>query len=417
MTQTTALPTQDPAKFAKPKGDERKRLTKARTVLVLNSPFFGLLAIRMKLIEAPWIVTAGTDGKGFFYNPWYIAALSDEELRGLWGHEVLHCTNGHLWRKGNRDHRKFNIAADYAIDVILSDSGLKVPQPLVNPAWKGKSMEQIYNLLPEQPKQGGGKGQGQGGAGDGQSSGQQDGSGDPRAPGYTPSKDVLLDPDSADAKQQEAEWQEATIQAAKIAKSQGKLPSNLETLITEWVQPRVDWKSVLRKLLQQTAAADFTWRKPSNRYAAMGMYLPKVESEQMPPIVLHWDTSGSHWAQETQNAVAAEVLQIIEEVKPERLHVIFFDAKVQATEVYEQGDPFTPKPKGGGGTDFRPGFKWTEDQGIEPACAIVVTDCMGSFPDEEPPYPVFWASTYDPAKLGDHYTPPFGEVVYVDIDE
>lgn len=421
------LPKQDEVKFVQPKGDERKRLIRARTALVLGNPFFGLLALRLALVEAPWIITAGTDGKRFVYNPAYIASLTEEEVRGLWGHEVLHCTNGHLWRKGAREHRKFNIAADYAIDPILVEAGLKVPQPLINPPWKGKAAEQIYNLLPEPPKRpagGGGQG-GQPQAGD-QQSGQSGKSGEqqqpgggqshPQAPDYMPIKDVMLDPDDSDAKQQQAEWKEATIQAAKVAKSQGKLPANLETLITEWVAPRVDWKSAMARFVQQTAHADFTWQKPSNRYMAMGQYMPKIESEEMPPMVFGWDTSGSHWAQETQNAVAAECLEIIASVKPQKVYIVFFDATVQAVEEYEPGDAFTPKPKGGGGTDFRPVTAWIEKEGIEPACLVMCTDCYGSFDEEAPAYPVLWASTVKPENLGT-YTPPYGEVLFVDLDE
>lgn len=420
------LPKQEPAKFAKPKGDERKRLIKARTALILGQGvFWGLLALRLELVEAPWIITAGVDGKRMFYNPWYICPLSDEELRGLWAHEVTHCSNGHIWRRSGRDKQKWNWAADYAIDPLLVEAELKVPNATINPNWKGKSGEQIYLLMPEPPKQpSGGMGMpgipGEPGDQDGQGNGQgqsqgQGGASDPRTPQWMPGKDVMLEPEEADAKQQSVEWKEATIQAAKIAKGQGKLPSNLEMLIEEWVAPKVDWKSVLRMLVQTTASADFSWRRPSPRHIGRGMYLPKVESEQVPPIKFGWDTSGSHWAKEIQDAVAAEVLEIIQEVRPEKIDIAFFDAIIQATQTFEQGDIFRPKPKGGGGTDFRPVFDWIEKSGDDPACLIMLTDCMGSFPDKAPPYPVFWASTIRPDRLGT-YTPPFGEIVFIDLE-
>lgn len=41
-------------------------------------------------------------------------------------------------------------------------------------------------------------------------------------------------------------------------------------------------------------------------------------------------------------------------------------------------------PKGGGGTDFVPPFRWVEENGIFPQCLIYLTDlCCHSFP--EPP--------------------------------
>jgi predicted metal-dependent peptidase len=420
------LPKQIPAAFVKPKGDEFRRLKIARTALIINSPFFGLLALRLEIVEAPWIITAGTDGRRFFYNPAYIAGLTDAQLRGLWGHEVMHCSSGHIWRlahyykhlKGEELHRiarKTNIAADYAIDQLLQAAELDVPNPLVYKEWKGYTAEKIFPLLPEPPKQPGGGGVGVA------TPGGKPGEGDPRAPGYMPDKDVLLLPTDekgapTEDKQLASEWKQATASALQAAKMQGKLPANLEIMIGDLIAPRVPWKDVMRRFVQQTAAADFTWRKPSNRYMAAGMYLPKVESEQLPPIALGWDTSGSHIDEHTQRAVASETTEIILEVRPEKLDIYYFDAAIQGHQVFEQGDAMKKfQPRGGGGTDFRPVFDAIEKSGETPACLIMVTDCYGTFPKEGPEYPVLWASTVKPEKLGS-YTPPFGEVVYVDIE-
>jgi predicted metal-dependent peptidase len=65
---------------------------------------------------------------------------------------------------------------------------------------------------------------------------------------------------------------------------------------------------------------------------------------------------------------------------------------------------------GGGGTSFVPVFKKVEELGITPALLIYFTDGYGTFPDEPPPYPVIWVMTED-------VTPPFGEVVKVEMDD
>ena len=46
---------------------------------------------------------------------------------------------------------------------------------------------------------------------------------------------------------------------------------------------------------------------------------------------------------------------------------------------------------------------------------MFLTDCYGNFPDDEPPYPVLWASIIDPKHLG-YYAPPFGETIHVEAD-
>lgn len=388
------LPKQDPVKHVTPKGDERTRIVRMRMALVMGSPFYGLLAMRMKLVEDSTQSTAWTDGKRMGYNPAYVAAMSDAELKGLIGHETMHCTNGHIWRRGTRHHKLWNLACDYAIDPVLERSGFEVPNKLVNPAWQGWSAEQIYSaLMQEMEKQG----KSLADLGDG------------------PTKGEIVDAPEETSIQDQAEWKQAISSAAQIAKSQGKLPGDLEELIGELLAPRVDWKAVLRRFVQQCAALDYSWSAPSKRYMSMGAYLPRLRSEQMPPVVIVVDTSGSIGTEELKQ-FGGELSSIIEEAKPEIAHIVYADARVNGTAEFLPGDLIEYKPVGRGGTDFRPAFKWVEEQGIEPACLIYLTDMYGSFPDEVPEYPVIWASTTKLEGLPANYRAPFGEEVYLDFE-
>ena len=412
------LPKQPPLKFATPKGNERERLIRMRTALVMGRPFYGLLALRLKFKEMPEIVTAGTDGKGFSYNPAYVAALTDSQVKGLVAHETMHCCNGHIWRRGTREPRLWNIACDYAIDPVLVRGKFDVPNETVNPAWLGWAAEQIYPVLLEEvekQKQSGGSGKGKPQAGDGEGDGQSAyqqaldqlfGSG--------PTKGQVNDAPTQSMIQDQAAWKQAISSAAQVAKAQGKLPSDIEMMVDNVIKSRVDWKSLTSRFAQQVAALDYTWRAPSTRYAPMGLYLPKLRSEHVGPMVFGWDTSGSHFDKKTQEATAAEVIELMRAVQPEKLYVAYCDASLQGTMELDPNDSPKWKPKGGGGTDFRPVFDWVEEQGIEPACLIFMNDCMGSFPEGAPPYPVLWLSTIEPEKLGS-YMPHFGETIFLDI--
>ena len=54
------------------------RLIKARIEMLISAPFFGNLATRLRFKDATeWCPTAATDGKYFYYNRNFIAALSD----------------------------------------------------------------------------------------------------------------------------------------------------------------------------------------------------------------------------------------------------------------------------------------------------------------------------------------------------
>ena len=47
-------------------------IRKARTVLLLDHPFFGALIFRLAPVSAPSIPTMATDGKSLFYNPAFV---------------------------------------------------------------------------------------------------------------------------------------------------------------------------------------------------------------------------------------------------------------------------------------------------------------------------------------------------------
>jgi predicted metal-dependent peptidase len=79
-----------------------RRVTAARTALILDEPFFGQLALKLRLVEDPTCPTAWTDGVRLGYNPSFVASLSQAELLAVVVHEVLHVTNGHPWRREGR---------------------------------------------------------------------------------------------------------------------------------------------------------------------------------------------------------------------------------------------------------------------------------------------------------------------------
>src|SRR5260370_8937262 len=131
------------------------KLTRARTQLVLNQPFFGTLCLRLKLM-AGTVPTMSKDGTRIVYYAAFVDGLKPAELEGVLAHEVSHCALGHQCRRGNRDPKLWNIAADYAINPILVANGFTLPPDvLIDPAFSGLSAEEIYARL---LRKGGGSG-------------------------------------------------------------------------------------------------------------------------------------------------------------------------------------------------------------------------------------------------------------------
>ena len=65
--------------------------------------------------------------------------------------------------------------------------------------------------------------------------------------------------------------------------------------------------------------------------------------------------------------------------------------------------------KGRGGTDFRPGFAWLDEQGIESGVCLYFTDMECSdYPEAEPAFPTIWVDYGDPDSPWRH-PEPWGE--------
>src|SRR5450432_957474 len=130
-----------------------RKLTRARTQLLLNQPFFGTLCLRLKLVAGE-LPTMATDGRRIVYDPAFVAELTAAELEAVLAHEVLHCALGHHCRRGVRDPRLWNEAADLAINPILIGNGFTLPAgALVDIAFDNLSAEEIYARLIERNKE------------------------------------------------------------------------------------------------------------------------------------------------------------------------------------------------------------------------------------------------------------------------
>jgi predicted metal-dependent peptidase len=393
--------------------DASNALSKARLDLVLDHPFFGSLALRLKPVVDETVTLAWTDGVRLGINPAPFLALTPAKRMGLIAHEVLHCANGHPWRMDARDEEGWGRACDKAINGILVEAGFDLPEGGCMPAphEKDQAAEVIYAAMmrgpkggkknqpgqgegeeqftdpgairaPESPNKGKGKDKGNGQSQDGE------GDGDPSEQGQAPAP-----MSEAEKEQLENDWKIATVQAAMMAKSRGSLPGGIEQLVDLVKKPPIDWRAELRRFMQAHANNDYSWTRPNPRYMARGLYLPALKNEEMGPVVFAYDTSASITPVEIQK-FNDEAESVIEEVKPEYTLVLQADARVNDVQRFEKGDSYTPATvKGRGGTNFCPVFEYVEKEGIRPACLIYVTDLEGPYPPVAPDYPVLWVCT------------------------
>ena len=433
------------------------KMIRARTGLLLEHPFFGSLALRLRMKADPACETAWSDGIVFGYNPAYINHLPEEKVLGLMAHTVMHPACRHHVRKGDREPNRWNMACDYAINWILLEAGLTLPDGYLDePGYREMPAEEIYAVLakgsrkpdgnvdtnpppgqtaepkgeeeegdapgendsekeaspsPDSPESNREEGEAEGEENTGASEGEDPdgGAADPGMAGEvrTPSAEGGEEVGEAELKALETEAKIALAQAAAQARTIGNLPAGLERMVNRILRPKLHWRELLKRFVEETVRNDFSWMPPSRRHIHMGLYLPSLANRAPARIVVAVDTSGSVSGDEL-TAFAAELAEIVHASESE-ITVIPCDRRVGTVQHFTRQDtPFSLSFSGGGGTDFRPPFKWLEENGIAPAGLIYLTDLACRTYPEEPPFPVLWA--VPPGCQGE---PPFGEVIEI----
>ena len=355
-------------------------MLKARAQLLMEQPFFGTLALRLKLVPSDETKTAATDGTRLIYNPKFIEKLSSPARKGLIAHEVMHCVWNHMTRRNNRDHDRWNIATDYAINPHLKDCGFVLPDGgLDDQQYHNMNADAIYNKLP------------------------------PDVTKPCPWGQVL---DAGVGQMQagsnaavESEWQIAVTQAAEVAKAAGKMPGNIAHIIQDIVKPLVDWRQVLWPFVTSLANDDFSWRKPHRAYIGEDEYLPSMLSEAAGHLAVIIDSSGSccdEWGQ-----FLGEINAIHQELRPKQITLLHCDTQVGYSVDIEPEDEFPmDEIHGGGGTAFKPAFDYLNENYPDIEAAVYLTDLESHDFGDQPPYPVLWVST-------ERHEAPWGQVCYM----
>lgn len=367
---------------------------KAKVHLVMEHPFFASLALNLRPEESDKVDTLATDGSIMLYKPTYIEGLSIEQIKGCLAHLVLHCALGHVWRgEALEDEPRWQKAADYATNEELLKAGFDLPQGyLHDKSYDKLNAEQIYTKLPPSKQQ---------------QNNQQGKNKQPPPKGERqditdPGKCGAVMPSSTSVKEQKAKWKTETAKALMFAtQEKGELPDTLERMIRDAVFPKLPWTTLLRDFVQRSARNDYNWTRVNVKHLLRGFVLPTLHSDELPRVLIAVDTSMSI-SDEQLNRFGTEISGILAAYNT-TTEVVYCDAKVHSTEIFASEDlPIKLHPVGGGGTDFRPVFDYAAKMQESFACILFFTDLKGTFPENEPPWPVSWISTCEgKAPFGD----------------
>ena len=144
--------------------------------------------------------------------------------------------------------------------------------------------------------------------------------------------------------------------------------------------------------MTNTQPQDWSWTTPNRRYLHLGIYLPGIYKENAPPIGIIVDTSGSV-DDATLAVVGQAISEINQEVRPERIEVVYCDTQVRNVQTFTADDEVKLAASGGGGTDMEPAFRHFNESDDPPAAVLCITDGYMSWPDEPTGYDTLWAIT------------------------
>ena len=387
---------------------EERKLQKAK-ISLMRSPKFALLSgVLMvgKTTIDEHIPTAATNGRDERYGREFVKNLKDSELCFVVAHEASHKMYRHLttWKRlHDEDARLANNACDYVINLMLKDLdpegrliqmpkwtedkpmlGVKKGDPmgLIDERFRGMNTKQVFDILKQEQEENGG-----GGGGDDEGMDFHD---------WADAQGMTEDEKKQLAREIDQAIRQGQMAAQKVA---GKGAGGLDRELMDLLNPKVDWREVLREFVKAACRANDTssWRRVNRRFLSTGTYMPSMIGEKVGHVVIGIDTSGSIGGPELAEFLS-EVKAIAEDVNPEMVDLLYWDSAVAGHETYEANNVSSiiqsTKPKGGGGTSPSCVSSYLKDKRIAPECVIMLTDgYVGGDWGADWPAPTLWCIT------------------------
>jgi len=357
-------------------------LPAARLWAAARFPYLASGLFGTQVIEVAGLDGAAIDPRWRLYiDPELAADWTPAELGSQMVHHVCHLLRDHSERAvasdvARADSGQWTRAADAEINDDLIPAGLELPGDPVHPrdfgARPGRLAEDYYALLM-------GSSQAEGTVRAGQRLDCGSGAdGLPReyeAPGG-------LDPWLADLL-----LRQVAQDIIEHSKTAGTVPAGLLRWAQEVLSPAVDWRRLLRAELRRAVAdvagaADYSYRRPSRRAAAVsGVVLPALR-RPVPELAVVCDTSGS-MSDDLLAMALAEVEGLLRALGlARRLRVLACDSAAGAAQRVSSARQV--ELTGGGGTNMGAGIAAAYALRPRPAVTVVLTDGYTPWPAAEP---------------------------------
>ena len=428
------------------------------------------ILLRLPLVSDNSIETMCTDGKVIKYSDDFVLKITGAECEGVLLHEGYHVILLHHTRMGNRNHKLWNIACDYAINNYIYDhTDFELPEGgLWDEKYDHMTAEKIYHILDNdddalqdainQMKEENGDSDSEendSGNSDGSDESERNDTGEysstddsqqdaedgtDKYDAIPVSQGEIIMPTGEDGEalsEQDIQEIESDVQRAMqlgdmMQRMSGDGTSGGSDRLTQIKEAQTNWVDILTDLLSTDISNDTTWSRPHRRYQWSGLNLPsKMREPRIKKLAIAFDTSCSV-TQHVLNYFGAEVQLICEQIGIDEVLVCYCDTTVRKNPETDEwwdrfdiasGETIEMKFRGRGGTEFDPVFNllndFTDDEDIDALIYFTDGECYVD-KNFEPDIPVFWGITskwvYRNEAEERRYI-PFGELIYVDTSD
>lgn len=309
-----------------------------------NKAFYGSLLCSLNLIWDESIPTAQVSpDMEIRWNPHYFLKQVPETRMFILLHEIEHIARLHMVRRGTRDHKVWNYACDYEINIAQADEGLTYEgtSPLIDEKFRELHAEAIYDILMKEDKD---KEDQNGSWGDGSTDMNQSGDSS-NAQGH---EQVITQAQASKMINAVAK----AVQAEKVSGFSTHGIEAVESILNKFLKPSLDWNKFLRRYMTDRLNKQLSWKRRNRRHA--DVYLPsrKRDKKGLTNITFYLDTSGSI-SDRMVEIFNSEVKYVFEHFQPKHLNIVQFDTGIRHEIQYSRGTRIKNMTVAGrGGTDL-----------------------------------------------------------------
>jgi predicted metal-dependent peptidase len=355
--------------------------------------FLGSLMCSMDIDWNSKIPTARTDGLSMEINPVWFMALPEMTRATILMHELRHIGYLHILRMEGKDHRKFNRAADYVINLQLKDENYSFDgaSPLLDSQYRNMTAEEVYDILPDAPIQ------------------PSPGGPSPQAGCWSndPADGDMEAPDDPAKMEDVIQAVHMAVMAQQRTGHSSKEVDAISEMIRKRNQPKVNWKAELQDFAQDKARAGLNYAKRNRRYNHV--ILPaRGKRGRLMELDFYFDVSGSV-SQAMVEQMIAEIAYIHGVLKPKKLNLIQFDTSIRRVQSFTDGTPINEIDiHGRGGTSLEPVARRLETN--RPAGAVIMTDLDCPMMRIVENVPILWLCINNPTM-----TVQQGKLIHIEV--